>query len=284
MPGGEKRCCQTTTPVPTRRLRRKTRVCLAPCRSETDLIVDKTSEVGSVRWLLDALRSSDACWIGDCRIRNVDITDRYSLEALNLPPLSCRVERQSQHTPGRVVSEVHLHVRGVDVLGHFWSYMSTNVTVDILHLRAPYFAKRHWCALMDCLEQNMCLQHLTVRLTRSTEKSFRHTNTRWQVLREKMSRAILRMGGLQSLQVYYAEPQRGRCRWHDRPPTRTHKQFLDVAMQLSQVCRLETSAGTLQGLKSAAFRWRLLLCFLCPTENKKMRDNSAHWKPSYSAT
>ena len=224
-----------------------------------------------MRWLLNELRlSAPRSWIGHCRIWNVDITDHYSLHALNLPPLSCRVERQSQHTPGRVVSEVHLHVRGVDVLGHFWSCMSTNVTVDILHLRAPYFGKHHWCALIDCLEQNMCLQHLTVRLTRSTEKSWPNTNTRWHVLTEKMSRAILRMGGLQHLQVKYAEHQSGRRPWYDRPPTRTHKTFLNVAMQLIGVCRLDASAGTWQGFKSAAFRWHLLLCFLCPTQNNKM--------------
>ena len=275
MAGGEKRCGETTTPVPTRRLRRKTRVCLAPCRLDTDLVVDITSEVESVGWLFDALGSSDANWSGHhCTIWNVDIIDHYSLDALNLPPLSCRLERQSQRGSGRVVSEVHVHVRGVDILPHFWRCMSTNVDVGILHLRAPYFGKHHWCALIDCLEQNMCLQHLTVRLTRCAEKSFGYTNTRWQVLTEKMSRAILRMGSLQTLQVYCAKPQRGWCPWHERPPTRTHKQFLDVAMQLSQVCRLDTSAGRRQRFKSAAFRWRLLLCFLCPTANKKMCETS----------
>ena len=272
MAGGEKRCCETTTPVPTRRLRRKTRVCLAPCRSETDLVVEKRSQVCSVRWLLNELRlSSPRSWIGHCRIWNFDITDTWSLDALELPPLSCRVERQEIHTPGRVVSEVHVHVRGGwDVLGTLWSCMSTNVTIKVLRLRVPCFGKADWCDLLNCLEHNMCLQHLTVRLTRSTEKSWPNTNTRWHVLTEKMSRAILRMGGLQNLQVGYAQPQRGRCPWYDRPPTRTHKTFLNVAMQLIGVCRLDASAGTWQGFKSAAFRWHLLLCFLCPTQNNKM--------------
>ena len=45
-------------------------------------------------WLFHALGSSDASWSGHhCTIWNVDIIDHYSLDALNLPPLSCRVQK-----------------------------------------------------------------------------------------------------------------------------------------------------------------------------------------------
>ena len=55
-----------------------------------------------------------------------------------------------------------------------------------------------------------------------------------------------------------------------------HICVLAVAIQLSQVCRLDASARTRQCFKSAVFRWRLLLHFLCPTLNKKMSEETLH--------
>ena len=121
----------------------------------------------------------------------------------------------------------------------------------------------------------MCLRHLTVNLKAYTPSlCWPRVITRWKTMNEKISQQILRTRRLQTLQVNYRKP------WNDPNPkdvfimTSAHKCVVAVAIQLSQVCRLDASAGTRQGFKSAVFRWRLLLRFLCPTLNKKMSEET----------
>ena len=279
-PGPQNKICKTDTPVPTHRLSRKTTFCPAPLQLQADLHGDRSSKIGSVRNLFEALRRgtvNELLGVRRCTVWNVAVTCAWKCRGvLKLPPLACRLERQSQHMPGCLDWEVHLHLRdGCDVVHTLMDVLTYNRTIEVFRLHAAFFEDRHWRALIDCLEHNMCLRHLTVNLTMYMPNMCSpYVRCWWKDMNEKISQQILRTGRLQTLQVNYRKP------WDDPNPkdvfimTSAHKCVVAVAIQLSQVCRLDTSAGTRQGFKSAVFRWRLLLHFLCPTLNKKMTEGT----------
>ena len=124
----------------------------------------------------------------------------------------------------------------------------------------------------------MCLRHLTVNLTTDIPNlCWPRVTTRWKTMNEKISQRILCTGRLQTLQVNYRSPSDELNRTDVvMMMMSAHRCVVAVAIQLSQVCRLDAAAGTRQGFKSAVFRWRLLLHFLCPTLNKKMSEETLH--------
>ena len=156
--------------------------------------------------------------------------------------------------------------------------LASNRTVEVLRLQAPECTNHLWSELIRSLKTNNSLRHLTLTFASPMPLLWPRRTTRWRRVQEKMSAAVLRSGGLQTLLLRHTFlncvdcPYTGGYFLHSEGAQRARRCAVAVATHLSQVCRLNTCAGTRAGFKSATFRMWLLSFFLTTSANKKLRD------------
>ena len=158
--------------------------------------------------------------------------------------------------------------------------LASNRTVEVLRLQAPKCTNRLWSELIRSLKTNTSLRHLTLTFASRIPLFWPRLTTRWRRVNKKMSEAVLRSGGLQTLllrhNVQTCMDRMVRPFLHTKEAQCPRECAVAVATHLSQVCRCNTSAGTREGFKSATFRLWLLSYFLTSAANKKMRDTDLH--------
>ena len=278
--------------VPQHRLLRKTTLCSAPDLSEADADSDKSSKVGCVRYLLESLRCNTVdklLGVRRCTVWNVAVVDKFlAHDALDLPPLACRVTKQNQNIPGCDDWEIDVVFREktenfqktTKVLITLMQALASNRTVEVLRLQAPQCPNCLWKELIRSLKTNTSLRHLTLTFASRIHLFWPHLTTRWRRVNKKMSEAVLRSGGLQTLllrhNVQTCMDRMVRPFLHTKEAQCPRECAVAVATHLSQVCRCNTSAGTREGFKSATFRLWLLSYFLTTAANKKMKDKNLH--------
>ena len=158
--------------------------------------------------------------------------------------------------------------------------LASNRTVEVLHLEAPKCPNRLWPELIRSLKTNTSLRHLTLTFASRIHLFWPHLTTRWRRINKKMSEAVLRSGGLQTLLLrhtpWYWRAGVGENILRQQEARRACECAIAVATHLSQVCRINTSAGTREGFKSARFRFWLLSYVLTTAANEKMRPTHFH--------
>ena len=282
----ERRIAEET--VPTHRLFRKTTLCPAPLESKADPESDKSAKVGCVRDLLESLRCNTVdklLGVRRCTVWNVAVADKFMLNhrALDLPPLACQLTRQNRNTPRYVDWEIDVFFQqGPGVLITLMEALASNRTVEVLRLQAPKCTNSLLSELIHSLRTNNSLRHLTLTFASPMPLLWPRPTRRWRRVQEKMSAAILHSGGLQTLFLRHTMlktadcPLTGGYGLHSPRRLCAYRCAIAVATHLSQVCRLNTCAGTRAGFKSSTFRLWLLSYFLTTTANRKLRDTNLH--------
>ena len=280
----ERRIAERT--VPTHRLFRKTTLCPAPLESEADFESDKSSKVGCVRYLLESLRCNTVnklLGVRCCTVWNVAVADNLISHALDLPPLACQLTRQNRNTPRYVDWEIDVFFQqGPGVLITLMEALASNRTVEVLRLQAPKCTNSLLSELIHSLRTNNSLRHLTLTFASPMPLLWPRPTRRWREVKEEMSKAVLRSGGLQTLFLRHTFlkaadcPLTGGYELHSERAQRARRCAIAMATHLSQVCRLDTCAGTRAGFKSSKFRLWLLSYFLTTTANRKLRDTNLH--------
>ena len=280
----ERRIAERT--VPTHRLFRKTTLCPAPLESEADFESYKSSKVGCVRYLLENLRCNTVnklLGVRRCTVWNVAVADNLISHALDLPPLACQLTRQNRNTPRYVDWEIDVFFQqGPGVLITLMEALASNRTVEVLRLQAPKCTNSLLSELIHSLRTNNSLRHLTLTFASPMPLLWPRPTRRWREVKEEMSKAVLRSGGLQTLFLRHTFlkaadcPLTGGYELHSERAQRARRCAIAVATHLSQVCRLNTCAGTRAGFKSSTFRLWLLSYFLTTTANRKLRDTNLH--------
>ena len=281
----ERRIAEET--VPTHRLFRKTTLCPAPLESKADPESDKSAKVGCVRDLLESLRCNTVdklLGVRRCTVWNVAVADKFIAPcALDLPPLACQLTRQNRNTPRYVDWEIDVFFQqGPGVLITLMEALASNRTVEVLRLQAPKCTNSLLSELIRSLKTNNSLRHLTLTFASPMPLLWPRPTRRWREVKEEMSKAVLRSGGLQTLFLRHTFlkaadcPLTGGYELHSERAQRARRCAIAVATHLSQVCRLNTCAGTRAGFKSSTFRLWLLSYFLTTTANRKLRDTNLH--------
>ena len=280
----ERRIAERT--VPTHRLFRKTTLCPAPLESEADFESYKSSKVGCVRYLLENLRCNTVnklLGVRRCTVWNVAVADNLISHALDLPPLACQLTRQNRNTPRYVDWQIDVFFQqGPGVLITLMEALASNCTVEVLRLQAPKCTNSLLSGLIHSLTTNNSLRHLTLTFASALPFWWTRTARRWTEVKEKMSQAVLHSEGLKTLFLRHTFWTAADCpltegyELHSVRAERARRCAIAVATHLSQVCRLNTCAGTRAGFKSSRFRLWLLSYFLTTTAHRKLRDTNLH--------